>query len=79
MAPYGVVSGDQRQDEGMPGMETFPVVGVMALVVHDQRILMVRRAKAPDAGRWSFPAGSAGSVLMRLSRWALSGSYRSVR
>ncbi|CAH1658904.1 Mutator protein MutT [Hyphomicrobiales bacterium] len=41
----------------MPGIGTFPVVGVMALVVQDQRILMVRRTKAPDAGRWSFPAG----------------------
>ncbi|MBY3433855.1 NUDIX hydrolase [Rhizobium laguerreae] len=34
-----------------------PVVGAMAVVVRDHKLLMVRRRNQPDAGRWSFPAG----------------------
>lgn len=38
-----------------------PVVGVMAVVVKDGKLLMVRRTKNPDAGRWSFPGGKVES------------------
>src|SRR5690606_35262418 len=34
-----------------------PVAGVMAIVRKHGQFLLVRRSKAPDAGRWSFPAG----------------------
>lgn len=36
---------------------TLPVPAVLAVVVADDRLLLVRRAKAPDAGRWGFPGG----------------------
>ena len=34
-----------------------PVAAAIALVVKDDRILLVRRANQPDAGRWGFPGG----------------------
>ena len=34
-----------------------PIAGVMAIVRKPGQFLLVRRSKAPDAGRWSFPAG----------------------
>lgn len=34
-----------------------PVVAVIAAVVHRGRILLVKRANPPDAGRWGFPGG----------------------
>lgn len=34
-----------------------PIAGVMAIVRKHGQFLLVRRSKAPDAGRWSFPAG----------------------
>lgn len=34
-----------------------PIAAVIALVVRENRILLVRRANPPDAGRWGFPGG----------------------
>ncbi len=34
-----------------------PIVGVGAAVWKDDRVLMVRRANEPGAGRWSIPGG----------------------
>jgi len=34
-----------------------PVVATIATVIHEGRILLVRRANPPDAGRWGFPGG----------------------
>lgn len=34
-----------------------PVPAVIAVVVHEGRALLVRRANPPDAGRWGFPGG----------------------
>jgi len=34
-----------------------PIAGVMAIVRKHGQVLLVRRSKAPGAGRWSFPAG----------------------
>ena len=36
---------------------TDPKVGVGALVLHDQEVLLVRRAMEPERGKWSIPAG----------------------
>lgn len=34
-----------------------PVLGAAAVVVHDGRVLLIRRGHAPDAGQWSIPGG----------------------
>jgi 8-oxo-dGTP diphosphatase len=36
---------------------TRPVLGAAALVIHDGRVLLIRRGQAPDAGEWSIPGG----------------------
>lgn len=43
----------------------FPRVGVGAVVVHDGRVLLVRRGKEPLRGRWVVPGGTveAGETL----------------
>jgi len=38
-------------------MRSIPVPAVIAVVIHDDRTLLVRRANAPDAGLWGFPGG----------------------
>ncbi|MCP5373450.1 MAG: NUDIX hydrolase [Hyphomicrobiales bacterium] len=35
-----------------------PIVGVGAVVLHGERVLLIRRGKAPGAGRWSLPGGA---------------------
>ncbi|MBY6262737.1 NUDIX domain-containing protein [Azospirillum sp. 412522] len=34
-----------------------PVAAAIAAVFHDGKMLLVRRANPPDAGRWGFPGG----------------------
>lgn len=34
-----------------------PIIAVAGVVLRDDRVLLVRRAHAPDAGRWCFPGG----------------------
>ncbi len=34
-----------------------PRVGVGAVVLHGERVLLVRRGRAPGAGKWSLPGG----------------------
>lgn len=34
-----------------------PIAATIAAVVRDGQVLLVRRAHAPDAGRWAFPGG----------------------
>jgi len=36
---------------------TDPKVGVGVLVIHQDRILLVKRSMAPERGKWSIPAG----------------------
>lgn len=38
-------------------MKKWPIVGVGAVVVHEERVLLVQRAKAPFAGLWCIPGG----------------------
>ena len=42
---------------GLGRPERRPVAATIAAVVHQGRILLVRRANPPDAGRWGFPGG----------------------
>lgn len=37
---------------------TQPIVGVGALIVHDGRLVLVKRGVEPDRGRWSIPGGA---------------------
>lgn len=34
-----------------------PIVAVLAVVIHDGKVLLVQRANPPDAGLWGFPGG----------------------
>ena len=36
---------------------SLPVLGVIAVMVEDDRALLVQRSKQPDAGLWGFPGG----------------------
>jgi ADP-ribose pyrophosphatase YjhB (NUDIX family) len=35
-----------------------PVLGAAAVVIHEGKVLLIRRGKAPDAGEWSIPGGA---------------------
>ncbi|MXQ14430.1 NUDIX hydrolase [Microvirga makkahensis] len=35
----------------------FPIPAVIAVVIHEGKALLVRRANPPDAGLWGFPGG----------------------
>jgi 8-oxo-dGTP diphosphatase len=34
-----------------------PIAATIAVVIHEGRVLLVRRKNPPDAGRWGFPGG----------------------
>lgn len=44
-------------DTPSPSFARGPVAAVIAVVAHDGRILLARRANPPDAGLWGFPGG----------------------
>ncbi|GGX78613.1 hypothetical protein GCM10007160_02350 [Litchfieldella qijiaojingensis] len=46
-------AGDVVKSEGEPR----PVPAVLAVVVHERKVLLVQRSNPPDAGRWGFPGG----------------------
>jgi ADP-ribose pyrophosphatase YjhB (NUDIX family) len=35
-----------------------PVLGAAAVIVHDGRVVLIRRGQPPDAGEWSIPGGA---------------------
>ncbi len=34
-----------------------PLLGAIAVVIHDGKVLLAKRKKQPDAGMWGFPGG----------------------
>ncbi|WP_246879186.1 NUDIX hydrolase [Thalassospira sp. ER-Se-21-Dark] len=46
-------------------MPVRPIAAVIAVVIRDQHVLLVRRANPPDQGMWGFPGGKieAGETL----------------
>lgn len=51
-----------------------PLPGVLAVLVRDNRLLLVRRGREPDRGKWGFPGGltelgetTAGAALRELA------------
>ncbi|WP_108813943.1 NUDIX hydrolase [Loktanella sp. Alg231-35] len=50
---------------------TRPTLGAIAVVRHEGRLLLVKRAKAPNAGTWGFPGGH-----VELGETALSAAER---
>ena len=37
---------------------TTPVIAVGTIIIHQDRLVLVRRAKEPSKGRWTFPGGA---------------------
>jgi 8-oxo-dGTP diphosphatase len=48
-----------------------PMVGLLAIVRRGDRFLLVRRAKAPNRGRWGFPGG-----IQELGETVVDGARR---
>ena len=48
-----------------------PMVGLLAIVRRGDRFLLVRRAKAPNKGRWGFPGG-----IQELGETVVDGARR---
>ncbi|MHA6263346.1 NUDIX hydrolase [Arenibacterium sp. CAU 1754] len=38
-------------------MSRTPLLGAIAVLIHDNRVLLAQRGKEPDAGLWGFPGG----------------------
>src|SRR5712692_5266268 len=48
-----------------------PIVGVLAVVMRGDRVLVVRRANPPMTGRWGFPGG-----VLELGETVAEGAMR---
>jgi 8-oxo-dGTP diphosphatase len=48
-----------------------PIVGVLAVVMRGERVLVVRRANPPMSGRWGFPGG-----VLELGETVAQGAMR---
>lgn len=53
---------------------THPKLGAIAVVRHEGRFLLVKRAKQPNAGTWGFPGGH-----VELGETALTAAERELR
>ncbi len=51
-----------------------PVLGVIAVVLHDDRCVLVKRGKEPNMGQWGFPGGH-----VELGETALEAAVRELR
>ena len=71
------VTGPSIAASAVPIMNDYPnrpLVGIGVVVVRDDRVLLVRRGKAPRAGRWSLPGGR-----QRLGETVREAARREVR
>ena len=59
---------DSRKGRGYPER---PIVGVLAVVLRGDRVLVVRRANPPMPGRWGFPGG-----VLELGETVAQGAMR---
>ena len=50
-----------------------PILGVGAVIVHEQRVVLVRRAREPLQGEWSLPGG-----MLELGETLRQGAAREV-
>lgn len=55
--PSRAMSGNATSPGGMGDVAAAPEVAVGAICVRDGRLLLVRRARPPSAGRWAPPGG----------------------
>lgn len=51
-----------------------PIVAVLAVVLREERALIVQRAQQPNAGRWGFPGG-----VLELGESVAEGAMRELR
>jgi 8-oxo-dGTP diphosphatase len=51
-----------------------PIVAVLAVVLRDNRALIVQRAQQPNAGRWGFPGG-----VLELGETVAEGAMRELK
>jgi 8-oxo-dGTP diphosphatase len=66
----GVQGTDSLGKEGRRYPER-PIVGVLAVVLHGERALVVRRSNPPMPGRWGFPGG-----ILELGETVAQGAMR---
>jgi len=69
-------AGPELPAAGVPGREARryperPIVGVLAVVIREDRVLVVRRANPPMSGRWGFPGG-----VLELGETVAQGAMR---
>ena len=55
-------------------MTAHPTLAALAVVIHDDRVLLVKRRNEPDAGLWGFPGGH-----VDLGETALQAAARELR
>ncbi|MEM6659121.1 MAG: NUDIX hydrolase [Pseudomonadota bacterium] len=50
--------------------QQFPRIGALAVVLHQQQVLLVQRSKQPDKGLWGFPGGHVewGETVMQAAQ-----------
>lgn len=69
--PSRTLRTEEAKSGSVPGMmNPGPRLAVLAVVVHDDKVLLVRRANPPQAGAWGFPGGKveAGETVLDAAR-----------
>lgn len=69
--PSRTLRTDEAKSGSAPGIKNpGPRLAVLAVVVHDDKVLLVRRANPPQAGAWGFPGGKveAGETVLDAAR-----------
>ncbi|QBF33546.1 NUDIX hydrolase [Thalassococcus sp. S3] len=55
-------------------MTSRPLLGAIAVLIHEDRVLLAQRKKNPDAGLWGFPGGH-----VEMGETALAAAVRELR